>query len=114
MLTLAQVNFGGNSSSIPNSASILGIIYLLLGVVYLIFMVFWLVKRGARLTSWALALYMIQAIFTPIIMLLCGFILTFQGWRLDPILQFEQFLLLLLILYLSIKDIVINAVYRNR
>ncbi|MHC5774703.1 Ycf66 family protein [Nostoc sp.] len=38
----------------------------------------------------------------------------FQGWRLDPILQFEQFLLLLLILYLSIKDIVINAVYRDR
>ena len=107
MLTLAQVNFGANS------ANILGIIYLLLGVVYLIFMVFWLLKRGARLTSWALALYIIQAMFSPIIMLLCGFILTFQGWRLDPILQFEQFLLLLLILYLSIKDIVINAIYRN-
>lgn len=47
MLTLAQVNFGANS------ASILGIIYLLLAVGYLIFMVFWLVKRGTRLTSWA-------------------------------------------------------------
>ncbi|HYX13261.1 MAG TPA: Ycf66 family protein [Nostoc sp.] len=44
----------------------------------------------------------------------CGIILFFQGWRLDPILQFEQFLLLLLIVYFTIKDIVINAVYRNR
>ncbi|WP_442939864.1 Ycf66 family protein [Nostoc sp.] len=52
--------------------------------------------------------------FTPIIILLCGFILTFQGWRLDPILQFGQFLSFLLIIYLIIKDIVINAVYRNR
>jgi hypothetical protein len=25
--------------------------------------------------------------------ILCGFILIFQGWRLDPILQFGQFLL---------------------
>ena len=108
MLTFAQVNFAANL------ASILGLIYLLLGVVYLIFMVFWLVKRGARLTSWALALYIIQTIFTPIIMLLCGLILTFQGWRLDPILQFGQLLLSLLIIYLLIKDIVINAVYRDR
>ncbi|AUB38467.1 putative protein family Ycf66 [Nostoc flagelliforme CCNUN1] len=38
----------------------------------------------------------------------------FQCWRLDPILQFEQFLSLLLIIYFAIKDIVINAVYRNR
>ena len=46
--------------------------------------------------------------------LLCGGILIFQGWRLDPILQFMQILLSILIIYLSIKDIVINAVYRNR
>jgi hypothetical protein len=108
MLTFAQVNFGANS------ATLLGIIYLILAVGYLIFMVFWLVKRGTRLRSWALALYIIQAIFTPIIMLLCGLILTFQGWRLDPILQFGQLLLFLLNIYLLIKDIVINAVYRNR
>ncbi|MDZ8238814.1 MAG: Ycf66 family protein [Nostoc sp. ChiQUE01a] len=51
-------------------------------------------------------------IFTPIVLLLCGGILFFQGWRLDPILQIQQFLLSLLIIYLTIKDIVINAVYR--
>ncbi len=108
MLTLAQVNFG------INVAGLIGIIYLLLAIVYFILMLVWLVPRGTRLIGSALALYIIQVIFTPIILLLCGFILLFQGWRLDPILQLEQFLLLLLIIYLTIKDIVINAVYRNR
>ncbi|MEH2080887.1 MAG: Ycf66 family protein [Nostoc sp.] len=47
-------------------------------------------------------------------MFLCGVFLTFQGWQLDPILQFGQLLLSLLIIYLLIKDIVINTVYKNR
>ncbi|WP_375502082.1 Ycf66 family protein [uncultured Nostoc sp.] len=108
MLTFAQVNFG------LNLAGLIGIIYILLAIVYFILTVAWLAQRGTRLTGWALALYIIQVVFTPIIMLLCGIILFFQGWRLDPILQFEQFLLLLLIVYFTIKDIVINAVYRDR
>ncbi|MEH2293547.1 Ycf66 family protein [Nostoc sp.] len=108
MLTFAQVNFG------VNLAGLIGIIYLLWAILYLILTVAWLAQRGSRLRGWALALYIIQLIFTPIIMLLSGAILLFQGWRLDPILQFEQVLLLVLILYLSIKDIVINAVYRER
>ncbi|MEH2106444.1 Ycf66 family protein [Nostoc sp.] len=108
MLTFAQVNFG------LNIAGLIGIIYLLWAIIYLILTVAWLSQRGTRLRGWALALYIIQLIFTPIIMLLNGAILLYQGWRLDPIFQFEQFLLLLLILYLSIKDIVINAVYRDR
>ncbi|WP_397333980.1 hypothetical protein [Nostoc sp. FACHB-152] len=35
-----------------------------------------------------------------------------QGWRLDPVIQFQQFLLLLLIIYLSFKDIIINLILR--
>ncbi|MBW4571772.1 MAG: Ycf66 family protein [Tolypothrix carrinoi HA7290-LM1] len=104
MFTLPQVNIGLN----------LGIIYVLLGAAYLILMVFFLVQRATRLTNWALSLYIIQAIFIPVLMLLCGLILIFQGWRLDPVLQFGQFLSFLIIIYFSIKDIVINAVYRNR
>lgn len=108
MFTLAQVNIG------LNVASLLGIIYVLLGAIYSIIMVFFLVQRATRLTSWALSLYIIQAIFIPALMLLSGFILIFQGWRLDPILQFGQFLSFFVIIYFAIKDIVINAVYRNR
>ncbi|MEH2138983.1 Ycf66 family protein [Nostoc sp.] len=108
MFTLAQVNFG------LNLGGLIGIVYLLLAIVYFILTVAWLGQRGTRLTSWVLALYIIQVIFTPIIMFMCGMILFFQGWRLDPILQIEQFLLLLLIIYFTIKDILINAVYTNR
>ncbi|MDZ8029218.1 MAG: Ycf66 family protein [Nostoc sp. DedQUE11] len=106
MLTLAQVNFG------LNLAGLIGIIYLLLSIVYFLLTLAWLVQRGTRLRGWSLSLYIIQVIFTPIVLLLCGGILFFQGWRLDPILQIQQFLLSLLIIYLTIKDIVINAVYR--
>jgi len=36
--------------------------------------------------------------------LIAGFILFFNGWRLDPILQFVQFLLIGSIIYRAIKD----------
>ena len=84
-----------------------------MGAAYLILLVFFLVQT-TRLTNQALSLYIIQAIFIPVLMFLCGVILIFQGWRLDPILQFGQFLSFLIIIYFCIKDIVINAVYRNR
>jgi hypothetical protein len=107
-MVIAQVNFG------VNTASILGIIYCLLAIVYVVFMVFWLVQRRSRVANSFLALYIIQVIFIPLSLFLCGFILIFQGWRLDPILLFQQLLSFLIIIFLSIKDILINAVYRNR
>jgi hypothetical protein len=108
MFTLAQVNIG------LNIGSLLGIIYVLLGAIYLILMVFFLFQRATRLTNYALWLSILQAIFIPTLMFLSGLILIFQGWRLDPILQFGQFLSFLIIIYFGIKDIVINSVYRNR
>ncbi|MBD2239555.1 hypothetical protein H6G35_23570 [Aulosira sp. FACHB-113] len=78
------------------------------------FMVFLLFKRASRLGSIAFIIYLIQALLIPSIMLLCGFIFVFQGWRLDPILQFAQFLLTSLIIYFSVKDIVMNEISRNR
>jgi len=70
-----MVNFG------LNSASILGI---------------FLAVAGASLyfmRSFRPELSRDQDIFFAAVGLLCGFILLFQGWRLDPILQFGQFLL---------------------
>jgi thiol:disulfide interchange protein len=46
-----------------------------------------------------------QDIVLALVYLLCGFILLFQGWRLDPILQFGQVLLTLATIFLTIKDI---------
>ncbi|MDZ8083681.1 MAG: hypothetical protein RMX35_32005 [Nostoc sp. DcaGUA01] len=66
MLTLAQVNFG------LNLVGLIGIIYLLLSIVYFLLTLAWLVQRGTRLRGWSLSLYIIQVIFTPIVLLLCG------------------------------------------
>jgi hypothetical protein len=70
-----MVNFG------LNSASILGIFLVIAGA-GLYFM------RSVRPE-----LSRDHDIFFAAVGLLCGFILLFQGWRLDPILQFGQFLL---------------------
>ncbi|MBC6419306.1 MAG: Ycf66 family protein [Prochloron sp. SP5CPC1] len=70
-----MVNFG------LNSASILGIFLAVAGA-SLYFM------RSVRPE-----LSRDHDIFFAAVGLLCGFILLFQGWRLDPILQFGQFLL---------------------
>ncbi len=43
--------------------------------------------------------------FIAAVLLLCGGILFFQGWRLDPILQFGQFLLALVVMWVSVENI---------
>lgn len=89
---LAQVNFGGGS------ASILGIL---------------LAVSGA-------ALYFLRSvrpelardhdIFFAAVGLLCGFILIFQGWRLDPILQFGQLLLTGATVFFAVESIRLRGV----
>ncbi len=44
-------------------------------------------------------------IFFAAIGLLCGFILIFQGWRLDPILQFGQFLLAASVVFFAVETV---------
>ena len=84
---LAQVNFG------TNSASILGI---------------FLAVAGAGLyflRNFRPELSRDQDIFFSAIGLVCGFILFFQGWRLDPILQFGQLLLVGTTVYFAVESI---------
>ena len=109
MMYLSQVSFGKNSAL---SGGIVGNFYILGSLAYFIFMIIWL--RTNRVNSSALALHILQLIFVTVLMLVCGCILIFQGWRLDPPLQLVQLLSFALITYLIIKDLVINAVYRNR
>ena len=46
-----------------------------------------------------------QSLGRMIMLPICGGILFFQGWRLDPILQFGQFLLAIGILYLNPQEV---------
>ncbi|NES64521.1 MAG: hypothetical protein F6K24_04245 [Okeania sp. SIO2D1] len=57
-------------------------------------------QKAFNIIQWIFVL-----IFLPIAMLFCGFILLFQGWRLDPILSFAMFLLTSASIFLGIKDI---------
>jgi len=108
MFYFAQVNIG------INPASKTGIIQIVLSLFFLIFSVIQLLRNRNRATSFNLAFYLIQLVVVPIILGFSGFILVFQGWRLDPILQIQQLLLSLLIVFLLLKDIFINTVNRNR
>ncbi len=49
-------------------------------------------------------------IFFAAVGLLCGFILLFQGWRLDPILQFGQFLLTGSAIFFAVESIKLRGV----
>lgn len=49
-------------------------------------------------------------IFFAAVGLLCGFILLFQGWRLDPILQFGQFLLTGTTVFFAVESIRLRKV----
>jgi Ycf66 protein N-terminus len=89
---LAQVNFG------TNSASILGI---------------FLAVAGAGLyflRNFRPELSRDQDIFFSAIGLVCGFILFFQGWRLDPILQFGQLLLVGTTVYFAVESISLRRI----
>lgn len=86
-----MVNFGFNS------AAILGILLAIFGL--------GLVPLGLSFRRPFRLGNLVQDVALALVYLLCGFILLFQGWRLDPILQFGQLLLALAAIYLTIKDI---------
>ena len=84
---LAQVNFG------TNSASLLGIILAVAGAA-----LYFLSTVRPELSR-------DHDIFFAAVGLLCGFIFIFQGWRLDPILQFGQVLLTGTTIFFAVESI---------
>jgi Ycf66 protein N-terminus len=89
---LAQVNFG------TNSASILGIFLAVAGAA-----LYFLRTVRPELSR-------DQDIFFAAVGLLCGFILVFQGWRLDPILQFGQLLLVGSTVFFAVESIRLRGI----
>jgi hypothetical protein len=95
-----MVNVGLDLGSILGLLQILGCLgYFVLSISQIIFSV-----RSQRDTE--LVLRMVQLIFAPFIcyLLLSGVILFFDGWRLDPFLLFQEFLMSILIGYLIFLD----------
>jgi len=96
-----MVNFG------LNSATLLGLLNIFLSLAYVALSIALPIARREEMGITGKILYIIQAIIAPFILFLTGFILIFQGWRLDPILQFGYFLLNFLVIYLGVKDIIL-------
>lgn len=67
-----------------NLASLLGLALVLLSV-------FLLIKQGGQPSP---AIHPVQNLALTLVYLITGLILLFQGWRLDPILQVSQLLLI--------------------
>ncbi|BAZ18893.1 hypothetical protein NIES4071_107780 (plasmid) [Calothrix sp. NIES-4071] len=107
MLNLAQVNVAlGNTP-----ATQLGLIYMILGAVYLVCWIVWL-KSKATINNTFIC-QIIQTILVTLALELCGFLMLYHGWRLDPLLQFSQVLLFLLLLYFIIRDSLSQMLNRN-
>jgi Ycf66 protein N-terminus len=88
-----------------SSGSLIGLINILLGILYCAISVYQLVSSIKSGSSVGITARILQLIFLPLCLVLSGVILFFQGWRLDPILTFQQFLLELLIIYLILVDL---------
>ncbi len=94
-----------------NWASIVGLILFFYGVLtapLAIAQIFFILQRRADTSPAVIAktiVVLIQAAGRFLLLPLCGGILFFQGWRLDPILQFGQFLLAAGIIFESAPSI---------
>ena len=99
-----------------NLISLLGLLDLLLAVAFIVASIVFPIIRSRIVGEAGITLYVFQLFIAPIILLICGVILLFYGWLLNPPLQLAFFLLHLLIVYLAVKDVIIfNKLYdRNR
>ena len=89
-----------------NFASFLGLAEFLLANGYFFISIVQVIKvirnRSDSLINKILRI--LQAIFAPLIILISGFILIFQGWRLDTLFIFQQILFFILLNYLIWRD----------
>lgn len=95
-----MVNFGFNA------ASLIGVISCLFAIFYFVLTIALLIvtlRQSGSVIN--IATRIIQLLIAPFCLFLSGFILTFQGWRYDPLMQFGTLLNELLLFYYMIKDI---------
>lgn len=92
------------------AGSLLAILNILLGGYFLTVSVSILLSmRSRRMSNVEMPLYFIQVCIVPAALLLSGVILFFQGWRLDPILQFAFFLMAVPLIFFGLKDFLVMS-----
>ena len=95
-----MVNYG------LNIASLIGLLNCLFALFYFGLSIAQLIvsirQSGSTIN---IAMRITQILIAPICLLLSGFILIFQGWRYDPIMQFNLLLTEFLLVYYIVRDI---------
>ncbi|MGL5807889.1 MAG: Ycf66 family protein [Xenococcaceae cyanobacterium] len=92
--------------SFYSSTGLLGLLNILGAVAYLIILIAQIANTVRTSgNSINIIIKILELIYCPLALFLSGIILIFAGWRLDPILQFQQLLLEILVAFLVIKDI---------
>ena len=92
-----------------NTIAVIGLLNILGGIAYFVLAITQFKKKARKSSSPVNTLFrIIGIILCPLALLLSGLILLFQGWRLDPILGFQQLLLGLVVLFLIVKDFIVE------
>ena len=89
-----------------NLCSLIGLFHIIGAVIYFIISIAQvvIVIRNTG-TLMQIVIRVLQSLFAPAILYISGGILLFQGWRLDPILAFQQVIITGLLIYLIIRDL---------
>ncbi len=91
-----------------NLGALLGFVDVIFALVVFIMTLILIVQDSSRIRRNKIAIYITQIALIPVCLLLAGTILIFNGWRLDPILQFAVLYLNLIIIFLVLKDFLID------
>jgi hypothetical protein len=86
-------------------SSVIGLLQVLGALAYFMVSITQIIAALRERQSSTVVPRFIQLIFVPLMLLMSGIILFFNGWRLDPILQFQQLLLGILIGHLVLQDL---------
>ncbi|WP_019508884.1 Ycf66 family protein [Pleurocapsa sp. PCC 7319] len=104
-----MVNFGLNFISVVGLFDVLG------GIGYFILIITQVLESVRKSnSSLYIILKVLELLFCPIALLLSGGILIFNGWRLDPILQFQQLLFHLIVIVCLVKEAMRSSVSLRR
>lgn len=96
---ISMVNIGLNLSSI------IGLIHVLGALGYLIVSINQVIVATRSNRSDGMTLRIVKLVFGPLILLISGVILFFDGWRLDPTFLLKEVLMSMLIGYLLFSDL---------
>lgn len=102
-----MINYGFNF----NITFLLGLFDLILAIAIFIMTLSLILGRRGTQPNNSTVFYIAQLILVPLSLLLAGAIFIFQGWRLNPSLQWAVLCLHLIIIFLVTKDF---YVYRDR